>query len=93
MIYAIIGLVILLYFVLLNYERKEHFRSYEPIQDYRDDLCEVYRNSFFDAHLDARDEVEYPFMEWCHDFKTIQRHYPEYRAAERVFLKFKKLYG
>ena len=72
---------------------KEHYRSYEDIQKERHNLCPVYADSFFGAYINTKEEVRKPFLEWCNDFKKTQRHYPEYRAAERVFLRFNHIYG
>ena len=89
-----IGIVLFLIIFMNTYNKlKEPFRSYEDIQDERHNLCPVYADSFFDSHINTKEEVRGPFLEWCNDFKKAQRHYPEYRAAERVFLKFAQIYG
>lgn len=92
--------LIVLALIILYYDGKEHFRctgyenfrSYSDIQDTRS-LCDVYIDTFFNSHINAKEEVKSPFLDWCNDFKKKQRYYPEHRAAERVFLKFDRIYG
>ena len=81
------------YYQIQKKNNKEYFRSYEDIQENRDNLCDVYIDTFFNSHINTREEVKDPFMRWCNNFKKEQRHYPEHRAAERVFLKFNEIYG
>lgn len=95
----VIIIVIIIYFTINNFtinnspvSKIENFRSYGNVQDERYDLCPVYVNTFYNAHLNTKEEVKIPFLNWCNDFTKFQRHYPEYRTAEKVFLRLKRIY-
>lgn len=90
--YILIIIIIAIILWITNKPYIENFRTYDKIQDDRYDLCPVYVDSFFNSFVNAKEEVKLPFLNWCNDFNYTQRHYPEYRTAEKVFLAMKRRY-
>ncbi len=90
-IWAIIIVAIILTMSMFSF-RIEHYRSYDPIQEERDNICYAYRDSFMDAHINVKEEVGDAFFKWCNDYKQITKYYPQYRSAEIVFTRLEKEY-
>ena len=91
-VYLFILYLFIIYVFSLSH-KIEIFRAYPDIQDDRSNLCPVYADTFFDSHINTKEDVRNPFLEWCNDYESTQGHYPEYRSSERVFLKFKDIYA
>jgi hypothetical protein len=70
----------------------EPYRSYNKIPRDRYNICIVYQDSFMNADLNTRDEVGDAFFKWCNDYNKITTYYPQYRSAEIVFTKLKRVY-
>ena len=89
----VIAIVIIAYMLLKPNKKIEGLnRSYPPIPDDRRNSCTVFIDSFMDANINTRNEVVAPFSKWCNDYKKVTDNYPQYRSAEKVFLRMKEIY-
>jgi len=89
-----LGFVVLLIIFLIsmyiiqiyNNNKVENYRSYGIIEGERYNSCKVMLDTFMDSYVNAKDQINDPFLRWCYGYWKGTGSFPAYRDAEVKFL-------